>query len=50
MVTDESLQLRREYCIFLQILHLWVRRAPQEAFPKSVENTCDVWVCANYEW
>ena len=49
VVPDESLQLRGEHRVFFQILHLRVRRAPQEAVPEPIENTRDVWVRADYE-
>jgi len=49
MVPDETLQLRGKHGIFLQIPHLRVRRAPQEAFPEPIEDTGDVRVRADYE-
>ena len=49
MVPDESLQLRREYFVLFQILHLWVRGIPQKTFPEPIENTRDIWIRSNYE-
>jgi hypothetical protein len=49
MVLYESLELRREYCVLFQVLHLRVRRVPQKAFPEPIENTRDVWIRSDYE-
>jgi len=49
VVSNERLELRGEYRVLFQILHLWVRRTPQEALPEPTEDPCDVWVRADDE-
>lgn len=50
VIPDKLLELHGKCCIFLQILHVWVRRAPQEALPEPIEDTRNVRVCADDKW